>query len=82
MSTRGSQFTRTMRYFRESDIDEARAALGAATEIVTERVDQFNAAQAQAAMTPTKIRKQRKPRSTSTGSAVTEGAASQSGGQS
>jgi hypothetical protein len=78
MSTRGSQFTRTMQYFRTADIDEARAALGAATEIVTERVDRFNEQQAQA-QAPARIRKQRKPRSASA-TVATPDAASQSGG--
>lgn len=71
MSTRGSQFSRTMQYFRAADIDEATAAIARAIVIVNERTSVVAAP---------KIRKQRKPRSTS--AQATQDAASQSGGQS
>lgn len=37
MSTKGTQFSRTMRYFREADLDEATAAMAMASDIVAER---------------------------------------------
>jgi hypothetical protein len=70
MSTRGSQFTRTMRYFRESDIDEAQAALARAAQIVNGRIPTVVAP---------KIRKARKPKHAAT--EVAAGAAAVSGGQ-
>ena len=38
MSSRGTQFGRTMEYFRTADIDEARSALAAAERVVLERM--------------------------------------------
>jgi hypothetical protein len=38
MSSRGTQFGRTMEYFRTADIDEAQAALGKAGMIVETRM--------------------------------------------
>lgn len=37
MATKGTQFSRTMRYFQDADIHEAVAALKAATDIVGQR---------------------------------------------
>jgi len=37
MATRGTQFGRTMAYFRDCDLDEARAALSRASQIVSAR---------------------------------------------
>lgn len=39
MATRGTQFGRTMEYFRTADLDEAVAALGRADRILDERQD-------------------------------------------
>jgi hypothetical protein len=69
MSTRGSQFTRTMRYFRESDLDEAASAMARAIAIVSERTKATSTA-------VPKVRKARKPRSASGAQAATTDAAS------
>jgi hypothetical protein len=39
-SKRQTQFSRTVQYFRTADLTEARAALGAAQEIVAARMDE------------------------------------------
>jgi len=41
MSSRGTQFGRTMEYFRTADIDEAKAAFEAAGRIVDERATEL-----------------------------------------
>jgi hypothetical protein len=45
MATRGTQFGRTMTYFREAHLDEAQAALNRAAGIVNERTAQAQTTQ-------------------------------------
>jgi len=57
MATRGTQFGRTMTYFREAHLDEAQAALNRAAGIVSERT-------AQAQTTPKPQRRARRAKGT------------------